>query len=173
MSALYFAYGSNMPTTRLRARVASARPRGAARLDGWRLRLDKHGRDGSAKANLAQQASGVVWGVVFQLDAAELGTLDRFEGGYRRVQLQVELVAGPRLEVLGYVSDPRTPLPVAFDWYRDLLVAGAREHRLPPTWVAGLAGLPARPDPRPEPRPDPRPGRRQLATVAASSSWPP
>ena len=50
MHALYFAYGSNLSSPRLRARVPSARPEGVARLEGQRLALDKPGRDGTARS---------------------------------------------------------------------------------------------------------------------------
>lgn len=39
------------------------------------------------------------------------------------------------------------PACLPFDWYRDLVVAGAREHGLPPTYVEELALTPAAPDP--------------------------
>ena len=36
---------------------------------------------------------------------------------------------------------------VAFDWYKQLIVEGAREHRLPEYYVTELEALAARPDP--------------------------
>ena len=39
------------------------------------------------------------------------------------------------------------PACIPFDWYRDLVVAGAIEHGLPPPYVEELAGTPAAPDP--------------------------
>ncbi len=41
-----------------------------------------------------------------------------------------------------------TDEPVAFDWYKRLIVEGAREHGLPGDWVATLERLPEKPDPR-------------------------
>jgi gamma-glutamylcyclotransferase len=38
---------------------------------------------------------------------------------------------------------------VPFDWYRDLVVAGAVEHGLPPSYVEELAQIPAVSDPYP------------------------
>ena len=51
MQALYFAYGSNLFSARMRERVPSAQARGPARLAGHRLTVDKPGRDGTAKAS--------------------------------------------------------------------------------------------------------------------------
>ena len=49
---LYFAYGSNMSSVRLRARVNSAQPLGVARLPGHRLRWHMHSLDGSGKCDI-------------------------------------------------------------------------------------------------------------------------
>ncbi len=68
---LYFAYGSNMTSARLRARIPSARSVGAARIDGRRLVCNKRGRDGSGKANLCASPGGEAWGVVYEVDAAD------------------------------------------------------------------------------------------------------
>jgi hypothetical protein len=68
MTQLYFAYGSNMSSGRLRP---GAVPAGAARLEGYRLRCNKRGRDGSGKAE--------AWGVLFWLPDPDWEALDRFE----------------------------------------------------------------------------------------------
>lgn len=140
---LYFAYGSNLRTARLRARVPSATPRGVAWLDGFRLTLDKRGADGSAKANVAAAAGERVFGVVYELEAAHWPDLDRCEPGYERFDARVER-GGARLAVQTYRSTLVTDDPVAHAWYKRLMVEGAREHGLPPEWVALLEALPAR-----------------------------
>lgn len=140
---LYFAYGSNLLASRLRERVPSAAPRGVARLDGFRLTLDKRGADGSAKANLAPAVRERVFGVVYSLDAAHWPDLDRCEAGYERFEAGVE-VDGARLAVQTYRSTLLTDDPVAHAWYKRLIVEGAREHGLPAAWIALLEALPAR-----------------------------
>ena len=148
--ALYFAYGSNLVVARMRERVPSARPLGRARLDGRRLCFDKRGRDGSGKANLRPHATSHVWGALYSLDPNDWPALDACERGYARVEVEVVTDAGERLTAETYVARVHTDLPVAFDWYKALLVAGAREHDLPEDYVALLASLPASPDPRDE-----------------------
>ena len=52
MSDLYFAYGSNMSSARLAARLGPTRCLGRAVLDHFALAWNKPGLDGSGKANL-------------------------------------------------------------------------------------------------------------------------
>ena len=48
---LYFAYGSNMLTARLRERMPSCKPLGIAKLPGHALRFHKRSKDQSGKCN--------------------------------------------------------------------------------------------------------------------------
>lgn len=146
MNALYFAYGSNLKAARLRARVPSARPAGAARLRGYRLVLDKRGADGSAKANLAPAPGEAVWGALYHVEAAELPLLDRAEGGYARVRIQAESADGRRVEAWTYLSERCTEDRRAVPWYRRLILQGAEEHGLSQDWRALLQALPVRPE---------------------------
>ena len=52
MTMLYFAYGSNMLTERLKARVSSATPIGKANLSDHGLRFHKKSKDGSGKCDI-------------------------------------------------------------------------------------------------------------------------
>ena len=139
--AFYFAYGSNMCSRRMSARVASSRAVATAMLPGRRLVFDKRGRDGSAKANLAEAADGEVWGVVWEIEAAAWGALDGIEGGYERISVEVVAAGGERLAAQTYVGRTLTPDPTPFEWYRGLLLEGAREHALPASFIARLLTL--------------------------------
>ncbi|MFP4130363.1 MAG: gamma-glutamylcyclotransferase family protein [Halorhodospira sp.] len=136
----YFAYGSNLATARLQARVPSARCLGRAVLPGHRLAYHKRGADGSAKCDACCTglAADEVQGVVFEIAAAELPSLDAAEGPrYERVELAVAGEAG-RLTALtyralpAYIDDTLTP----YCWYRDHVLHGAREHGLPAGYIA-------------------------------------
>ncbi len=144
---LYFAYGSNLWTARMQERVPTARAVGPARLPDHRLVCSKPGRDGSGKANIEPAPEQVVWGVLYRMETRELPRLDGFEGGYERVVLEVVDVHGTSRRASTYRSSLRTPEPVLFDWYRQLMVDGARLHGLPRSWLAFLQTLPVRPDP--------------------------
>ena len=143
MSALYFAYGSNLSPARMRERVAGAEPLGAAQLSGFRLCLDKRGHDGSGKANLREDAAQVVWGALYRFDASEWPRLDAFELEYERVGVSV-VCSGEVRAAHTYRSRSLTGDPVPFAWYKRLLVEGARAHGLPVEWIRHLEALPER-----------------------------
>jgi AIG2 family protein len=116
--------------------------RGPAQAQGFALRLDKRGVDGTAKANLHPAPGGVVWGAVYALDPADWTTLDARERDYARIE--IEIVSGDRRALAQtYRSDLLTDA-VAAAWYKRLIVDGARAHALPTEWCAWLDGLPAR-----------------------------
>ncbi len=142
-SNLYFAYGSNLCADRLRERAPYALARGAAHAPGFTLRLDKRGRDGTAKANIHPDSGGVVWGAVYALDPDDWPRLDAFERDYERIEIEVVLDAR-RESVQTYRSDLQTADPVAAAAYKQRIVEGARAHGLPSEWCAWLEALPAR-----------------------------
>lgn len=147
MSTLYFAYGSNLVLERLRKRVGPVQVIGVAHLRGFRLSLDKRGKDGSGKANLHADAAHDVWGVLYELDAQAWTRLDASEPGYDRIAVQV--ACGDALHAAQtYQSQRLTEDPVAFAWYKRLIVDGARAHGLPDAWLRDLEALPERVDPR-------------------------
>ena len=146
----YFAYGSNMLTARLRERVASARPLGVARLRGHVLVWNKRGRDGSGKCSVI--ASGrdedLVWGVLFELEDREKSALDRVEGlgcGYDEGTVEV-MCNGVTVQALTYLATDTDDSLRPYDWYKELVVAGAREHRLTHEYIALLESAESIPD---------------------------
>jgi len=172
----YFAYGSNMLDERLRHRCPSARCIATGSVAGWRLDFSKRGADGSGKATLgAADACERTHGVLFHIELGGRAALDRAEGpGYRRLDdliVDVDDAGPPAPEPVTasvYVARPayidRSLL--AFDWYRDLVLAGALRHHLPSRLVAALRALPVQPDPQPD-----RPARREALAVLAAAGF--
>ena len=84
---------------------------------------------------------------------SDLAGLDREEGvhlgGYARRSLRLRLPNGGTTDAMTYIAgEPYIDAScLPFDWYRDLVVAGAREHRLPPAYLRELERTPAVPDP--------------------------
>jgi gamma-glutamylcyclotransferase len=159
-SVAYLAYGSNMFTAQLIDRVPSARNPRVVELPGYVVRYRKESIDRSAKCDLVLVGgSARAYGVIFEIDSNELGKLDEAEGegqGYRRDQLTV-VVDALELQALVYLADRFVDDSVSpYDWYRDIVVAGAREHGLPSSYVAEQLNVPARPDPN-----EGRSGRRR------------
>ena len=141
---LYFAYGSNLSSARMRLpeRAPLATRVGTAALTGYTLRWCKRGADGSGKCTLVETGSKAdgVWGVLWDVATDDLARLDVVEApGYRRVELQV-LSANQSLDVFTYVALPThvDSRLAPTEAYRALVVGGAREHGLPAHWIAFL-----------------------------------
>jgi len=135
MALLYFAYGSNMSTRRLRARVRSADLLSIEALPGHQMRFHKVGRDGSAKCDAfaTGDSSHRLFGVLFSIAAAERPALDRHEGcgnGYERKRVVLDLPNGTTAEAFTYYATHIDPALGPFGWYREHVLRGAREHRL-------------------------------------------
>ncbi|MCT9000646.1 gamma-glutamylcyclotransferase family protein [Chelativorans intermedius] len=138
---VYFAYGSNMSTARLRERMPSCKPLGIATLPGHSLRFHKRSVDKSGKCNAYPSGDDCsVIGVLFSFDPAERAKLDKAEGvgsGYEHAMVTVINERGRRRKVLtylassDYVDDSLKP----YGWYKDFVLAGAREHGLPPEYI--------------------------------------
>ena len=153
----YFAYGSNMLGRRLTdpARAPSAVARGVATIAGFAVRFHKVSTDGSGKCTLvaSDDESAVAYGVLYELADADADRLDRVEGvhtgGYSRRSVRVRLLDGGTTDAVTYVAGERhiDTARVPFDWYRDLVVAGAVEHGLPHSYIDELAQVPAVSDP--------------------------
>ena len=150
---LYFAYGSNMLTARLRQRTPSATALTLGYLQGHILKCNKKGRDGSGKGNieLTGHLSDWVYGVVYQLDPLEKPQLDRAESlGYGYAQTRVEVVTpqGAMAAWTYYALRIDNTLQ-PYDWYKAFLVHGAQENHLPNHYLTSLAALKSITDPNP------------------------
>ena len=121
MTFRYFAYGSNMHTPRMHERCPSAQPLGTAALRDWQAVYDKPSTDGSAKLNIRPLAGAEVWGVVYEVDAADRAALDAAEPRYTPIDTPLGLT-------YAYEGEPTTVPPA--DWYVALVDAGARAHGL-------------------------------------------
>jgi gamma-glutamylcyclotransferase len=88
---------------------------------------------------------------VFKLSQGQFVILDQFEGcgrGYESFWLDL-LVDGREQAVLTYLTPSHWRLDNGrpYDWYRDLVLAGARFHQFPPDVIERLETMPAQPDP--------------------------
>lgn len=152
---LHFAYGSNLlvPRIRLPERSPNARPVTIAWLDDWRLSFEKRSTDGSGKATVRRAPTGHrVHGMLYELPHSEGLCLDRAEGpGYTRHTVQVTTATG-LLSVWLYLAKEHAidPSAVPFTWYRDLVVAGARQHGFPKTYIQRLLDIKAKDDTDPQ-----------------------
>ncbi len=139
---LYFAYGSNMSSRRIEARLGACRALGKACLKGYRLSFSKRGRDVSGKCNLHCTGDGRqrVYGGLFQLGDSQAQALDKFEGsGYARQNISLTYQNRPQ-EAYTYIALSQwiDESLVPFDWYRSLVLQGAIEQGLPRAYVRKL-----------------------------------
>lgn len=132
---LYFAYGSNMLTERLRARCLSARQVDVGYMQNHALNFSKISNDKSGKATPIPKDGSKLYGVLFNIDTGELEKLDRAEGagnGYKRVSESVQIGSQEaRAEAVTYVATKMDANLKPYDWYRNLVLAGAIQHGLP------------------------------------------
>jgi gamma-glutamylcyclotransferase len=136
---LYFAYGSNMLSKRLKARVPSVVRRGIGYICGHRLTFDKPSADGSGKCNAAAThlPEDRVYGVIYEIDPSQKAQLDRAEGlGNGYAQKNVEVISGDATaRAMIYYATRRNPSLRPYHWYKDYVLAGARENSLPIEYI--------------------------------------
>jgi hypothetical protein len=140
---LYFSYGSNMSVRRIGERVPSAKPVAVARLPRHRLLFHKVGKDGSAKCDAAEteDTTAHVVGVVFDICPSGKAILDEAEGlgrGYADKLVSVAAADGQILKVVTYYATHINASLKPFHWYKEHVLRGAREHRLPDYYVQAI-----------------------------------
>ena len=134
---LYFAYGSNLDASQMAQRCPSSRPLRAARLPHHRLDFTYYSsRWSGGAADILPHSQEQVWGMLYQLDAADLERLDRFEVGYDRLLLEVQTSA-QALRVYSYgVREKRSFRPSSH--YLAKIVHWARHWGFPREYVEFL-----------------------------------
>ena len=149
----YFAYASNLDPVEMRARCPGHRVVGLAALPDHRLGFPLYSADWrGGVASLALAHGEKVWGVVYDLTDSDLASLDAYEGWkapgdqhnlYDRETVMVELVRADddsvprRLRALTYIAHTSNPSPPSRA-YLDVLLRGARHHRLPDDYIERL-----------------------------------
>jgi cation transport regulator ChaC len=142
----YFAYGSNLSSPRLFARISSAQALTTARLHRHSLAFHMPSQDGSAKcdAHFTGQAEDTIWGVVYQIDPLERPILDHYEGlgdCYGTKAVKLITAENQTLQAFTYYALRTGANQPPYCWYRDHVLFGAREHGLPSNYVAELEGI--------------------------------
>ncbi|XP_076471431.1 gamma-glutamylcyclotransferase-like [Babylonia areolata] len=142
----YFAYGSNLLRERLILRNPSAQFTAVAKLTDYKLIFVGNGsRWQGGAANIQEAKGSEVWGAVWHMDTKDIPSLDRQEGRYTAMEVDVRDPKGEtfrcrtyQLRCPGHWAEPSLPSPQ----YKDVIVRGARQNGLPEEYVRGLEGLP-------------------------------
>jgi len=153
----YFAYGSNMSSRRLTARIPSARIVGTGHLHGYRLAFHKFSHvDLSAKCDAcpSDNPHDRVIGVLYHIHADEKPLLDRIEGvgsGYdeKRVNIRCKDEEAD-VEAFMYAATHIDPTIKPFHWYKEHVLRGAHEHGFPDSYLEFLNTFESVEDPQPE-----------------------
>ncbi len=145
----YAAYGSNLHPQRLTGRIPLAQLITTGLLPNWSLHFHKRSNDESGKCNILAGGDGVHV-AIFQISAKDKLTLDKFEGvgfGYSETTLFIPDIG----ECVSYVAEEsyidNALLP--YDWYKELVLIGARFHGFPDEYLKRIESIQALRDPDP------------------------
>jgi gamma-glutamylcyclotransferase len=140
MSILYFAYGSNMSFNRISGRIKGLETVNIGFLLNYKLLCNKKSFDGTGKANIIYNPGKIVWGVVYKIYEDYMDKLDRIEVGYERKAFEVH-IEERIIEANAYISYKLTDaLPTKY--YKEFLLEGAVEHKLPNEYIDFLISIP-------------------------------
>jgi len=158
---LYFAYGSNMQWRRISERCPSVKFVCRALLPDYGLTFPRYSQNNGCWTASVEQADGQqVWGVVYDIDSRDIGSLNQQEG-YRsgrannknahiplRCRVFADGMKDKPLAVMTYITNVEgNPPPECRDRkapskeYKGRLVDGAKHWRLPETYVERLEAI--------------------------------
>lgn len=145
----YFAYGSNMSSKRMKARVPAAAIIGTGVLRGHRLVFHKVSHDGSGKCDVIESESDDVVGVLYEINEVGKLALDRAEGlnyGYDEKAINVLLNSGEVVSAVTYFATNTDPGLRPYAWYKRHVLEGAREAKLPSEYTSQIEEISAMED---------------------------
>ncbi|MGH8146836.1 MAG: gamma-glutamylcyclotransferase family protein [Rhodanobacteraceae bacterium] len=149
---LYFAYGSNMDWAQIRQRCPSARFLHRATLPDRQLAFTRGSVSrGCGVADVVRAPDQRVWGVVYDIGEADVGTLDTCEGyaagrernAYwrRECLVLVDDDTANALACSSYFATPQPEPPLPSRAYVRHLLAGARHWKLPGDYLTRLEAI--------------------------------
>lgn len=148
----YAAYGSNLHPLRLSDRISSAQLITVRYLSNWSLHFHKRSQDESGKCSILSGGDGVHV-AIFEIGAKDKLILDKIEGvgaGYSEISLCIPGIG----DCVSYVAEDshidNSLQP--YDWYKELVLIGARFHRFPDDYLKRIESIQALHDPDPRRR---------------------
>jgi len=146
----YFAYGSNINSIALKAKGVNPKSSVVARLQGWKLAFNvqhwfKH-EGGMANIVNTNQPQDRVEGVLHLCVADDLKKLDQLEAygiGYDRIEVNAttkseDIIAFAYIGLPGVLDNTLKPTKR----YKNIILKGALEHNLNPTYIETLKHQP-------------------------------
>ena len=140
-----------MLNERLIKRCPSAKPIGIAHAPNHSVNFSKIGADKSGKATLYKHAGAQQFGVLFNINSNDLVSLDVAEGvnfGYERRDdfLVIRSNDQTKIRTTTYLALKIDTNLSPFDWYLDLVIAGAKQHGLPTAQISKFQETKFQPD---------------------------
>lgn len=146
----FFAYGLNMLAAKMISVITFAKLYGVGELTGYRLVFNKKShKDESGYATLVSTGNpkDKVYGVIYEFSDSHKSTLDIVEGthyGYEEESLTV-LCDGSKVTTSVYLAKKPEYLQSGlkpFNWYKAMILKGARQHALPADYIAAIEAVP-------------------------------
>lgn len=132
---------------RIKRRCQSARFVCVAKVGGHEIVFNKKSFDGSGKANIIKVDDGVeIYGALFEIELNEQQALDNAEGrDYRRNDdfVVTRMDTGEQMSTSIYIAkaDKTENNLRPYDWYKDVILAGAWQHQFPEQYVEQLNAI--------------------------------
>lgn len=143
----YFAYDSDMHSSRLAEHGLKATNLGVAALPGYSINYSKKSQDGTGECNIEKAEGGLVYGVVFLVPIREVYKINKASGGALKPPRHackhvIVMVGGREIEAFTYVAKPEFVAASSFlapsAEYAGLVVSAAEQNGLPLKYVAHL-----------------------------------
>ena len=152
---LYFAYGSNLDWAQIRKRCPSTQPVSVVAARGYRLAFTRFSTNRQCgAADILPSPGNKVWGMLYEIDDADIGFLDECEGfrlgrpreenAYERVEIDIwkpGIDAKPQRVWTYMVVRKLDPCPKPSAEYKRLMVDGARHWGFPAGYIAQLEAI--------------------------------
>ena len=143
MKINYFAFGSNLSSSRLLQRLPEVTVSGVATLSQHQLcwRKNDLGQSGKCDIDFTGDSEHQVYGVVYLMTREEQLELDRYESegfGYERKEIGVLNLEGDAIVAFTYyaldILDGQKP----YHWYKEHVLRGAVEHNFPEHYIESI-----------------------------------
>ena len=149
---LYFSYGSNLSSRRLKNRVESARVISSGILEKYKLMFHKISNDGSGKCDafFTDNPTDNIYGVIYSINEKDLPKLDSCEGlgyGYEKKPVVIKKFNGNDVKAFTYYATDIDEGLKPYTWYKYHVLHGAVENNLPPDYISFIDSFNSNADP--------------------------
>ncbi|MCG3679083.1 gamma-glutamylcyclotransferase [Aliarcobacter butzleri] len=146
----YFAYGSNMSSKRLNARIKATKYANGKLLK-HKLKFHKISKDGSGKCDAfeTKNLDDYVLGVIYKINKDDLKELDSFEAkgnGYERKEVEIILEDMSRIFAITYYATNIGDSFLPYDWYLKHVLFGAKENKLEDNYINSIREISSKKD---------------------------